>query len=92
MSNTNVETSILDSFFVNDLGFNYKFSINGLLDDASLNILVNNVFDYKYVSHGSHYFYDLMIDSDPETINTIGGSNYFPMADRNFLMGINLKF
>ena len=92
MSNTNVETSILDSFFVNDLGFNYKFSINGLLDDASLNILVNNVFDYKYVSHGTHYFYDLMIDSDPETINTIGGSNYFPMADRNFLMGINLKF
>ena len=92
MSNTNVETSILNSFVVNDLGFKYKFSINGLLDEVSLNILVNNVFDYKYVSHGNHYFYDLMIDSDPETINTIGGSNYFPMADRNFLMGINLKF
>ncbi|HIF84700.1 MAG TPA: TonB-dependent receptor [Flavobacteriaceae bacterium] len=92
MSNTNVETSILNSFVVNDLGFKYKFSINGLLDEVSLNILVNNVFDYKYASHGNHYFYDLMIDSDPETINTIGGSNYFPMADRNFLMGINLKF
>ena len=91
MSNTNVETSLLNSFFVNDLGFNYKFSINGLVDDASLNMLVNNVLDYKYVSHGNHYFYNDNW-SNPGTINTIGGSNYFPMAGRNFLMGLSLKF
>ena len=89
LSNTNVETSKLDSFFVNDLGMEHEFSIPGLVNDARINLLINNLFDLKYVSHGTHYFYN---DSSSGSLKTTASASYFPMAGRNFLIGLNLKF
>ena len=67
----------------------HEFSIPGLVNDARINLLINNLFDLKYVSHGTHYFYN---DSSSGSLKTTASASYFPMAGRNFLIGLNLKF
>ena len=48
MSNTNVESSVLASYLVNDLGLNYNFSIPGFSQDSEFKLLVNNLLNQKY--------------------------------------------
>ena len=47
MSNTNVESSVLASYLVNDLGLNYNFSIPGFSQDSEFKFLVNNLLNQK---------------------------------------------
>ena len=85
MSNTNVDSSVLASYLVNDLGLNHSFSIPGFSDDSKLKILINNLFNQKYESYGGHYFYD--IDN-----KTYSGAYFYPMAEINFLIGLDFNF
>jgi len=85
MSNTNVDSSVLASYLVNDLGLNHSFSIPGFSDDSKLKILINNLFNQKYESYGGHYFYD--IDN-----KTYSGAYFYPMAEINFLIGFDFNF
>ena len=85
MSNTNVESSVLASYLVNDLGLNYNFSIPGFSQDSEFKFLVNNLLNQKYESYGGHYFYD--IDN-----KTYSGSYFYPMAEINFLLGLDFNF
>lgn len=85
MSNTNLESSVLASYLVNDLGINHSFSIPGFSDDSELKLLINNLFNQKYESYGGHYFYD--IDN-----KTYSGAYFYPMAEINFLIGLDFNF
>ena len=91
MSNINSNMSKLDSFTIVDLNLFYQFSIPDLIDNISVSLLVNNLFNKLYVNHGYHYTYDDIL-TDPNQAVTYEGVGYYPQATRNYLLGITFKF
>ena len=78
MSNLELETSKLDSYFVSDFNVQYVWDTAPLFKEVVFTGLVNNIFGEKYVSNG--YF-------DPAW-----GAGYYPQATTNFLAGVTLRF
>lgn len=64
----------LDDYFLTDFNAAYNFRIKN--NDVTLKLLVNNIFNAKYVNNGYVY------DSDPY---------YFAQAGTNFMLGISWK-
>ncbi|MBC5837964.1 TonB-dependent receptor [Flavobacterium muglaense] len=91
MGNIDSEGSKLKSYFVNDLNFSYEFKPKSVFKSILITGLVNNIFDYKYISNGYFYTYDDDY-SNPPAITTIEGAGYYPQAGINFLVGLTLKF
>jgi iron complex outermembrane receptor protein len=91
MANIDAEGSKLRSYFVNDLNVSYEFTPKGVFKSIYLSALVNNIFDYKYISNGFFYTFDDDF-SNPPAVATIEGAGYYPQAGINFLMGLTLKF
>ena len=91
MSNIALESSKLDAYFVNDLQMRYEVKTEHLFKSVVFTGLVNNVFNVKYVSNGYFYTYDDTW-SDPGQVTTITGAGYYPQAEINFLLGVNLNF
>ena len=91
MSNIELEASKLEAYFVNDLHVSYEITMNKALKSIVFSGLVNNLLNVKYVSNGYFYTYDDTW-SDPDQITTITGAGYYPQAELNFLLGVNLKF
>ena len=91
MGNIDEVNSILDSYFVNDLNFNYKINPNKTFKEIIISGLINNIIDIEYVSNGYYYTYDDTW-SVPGQTKTMDGAGYYPQATRNFLIGITLKF
>ncbi len=75
LDNTENEALTLDRYFINDIRFNYSFSLKGI-KSLGFSLLLNNVLDVKYSSNG--YGYD-------------GVPYFFPQAGRNFMAMISLK-
>jgi len=91
MSNIELEASKLDPYFVNDLHISYEIQTEKLFKSVVFTGLVNNLFNVKYVSNGYFYTYDDTW-SDPDQVTTITGAGYYPQAELNFLLGVNLRF
>ncbi|MDC3246204.1 TonB-dependent receptor [Flavobacteriaceae bacterium] len=91
MGNIDAVNSILDSYFVNDLNFNYKINPNKTFKEIIISGLINNIIDIEYVSNGYYYTYDDTWSVSGQT-KTMDGAGYYPQATRNFLIGITLKF
>ena len=91
MGNIDSEGSKLKSYFVNDLNFSYEFKPKSVFKSIILSGLVNNIFDYKYISNGYFYTYDDDF-SNPPAVTTIEGAGYYPQSGINFLVGLTLKF
>jgi iron complex outermembrane receptor protein len=91
MGNIDSEGSKLKSYFVNDVNVSYEFIPKSVFKSILLTGLVNNVFDYRYVSNGYFFTYDDNF-SDPNQITTIEGAGYYPQAGINFLVGLTLNF
>ena len=91
MSNIELEASKLEAYFVNDLQLRYEIKTENLFKSVVFTGLVNNVFNVKYVSNGYFYTYDDTW-SDPGQVTTITGAGYYPQAEINFLLGVNLNF
>jgi iron complex outermembrane receptor protein len=91
MGNIDSETSKLDSYFVNDLNVSYEIRAQKVFKSILFSALVNNIFDYKYVSNGYYYTYDDTWTA-PGTTTTLDGAGYYPQAGINFLVGMALKF
>lgn len=91
MGNIDSETSKLKAYFVNDINISYEFKPKMIFKSVLVSGLVNNIFDYKYVSNGYFYTYDDDYSSPP-AITTIEGAGYYPQAGINFLVGLTLKF
>jgi iron complex outermembrane receptor protein len=84
LDNTSNEDKAIDAYFINDLRLGWKVN-SKLFKEFSITLLVNNLFDKKYVSNGYTFAYI----SGGETISQ---NYYFPQAGRNFLAGITMKF
>lgn len=91
MGNIDSEGSKLKSYFVNDLNVSYEITPKSVFKSILITGLVNNIFDYKYISNGYFYTYDDDY-SNPPAVKTIEGAGYYPQAGINFLLGVNLKF
>ena len=79
MANIDSEGSKLRSYFVNDLNVSYEFIPKGVFKSIYLSALINNIFDYKYISNGFFYTYDDDF-SNPPAVATIEGAGYYPQA------------
>lgn len=77
MSNTELEASILPSYFTTDLNFEWHLKSGKIFKNATVTGLINNIFDKKYVSNG------YMWGTTPF---------YYPQAGVNFLLGLSLQF
>jgi iron complex outermembrane receptor protein len=91
MSNLDLKSSKLDSYFINDLNASYTLKTNKVFESITISALVNNIMDEKYISNGYFYSYDDTW-SNPNQITTIDGAGYYPQATRNFLVGVTLTF
>jgi iron complex outermembrane receptor protein len=91
MSNIALEASKLEAYFVNDLQVSYEITTEKLFKSVVFTGLVNNLFNVKYVSNGYFFTYDDTW-TDPDQVTTITGAGYYPQAELNFLLGVNLRF
>ena len=79
----------MDAYFVNN--FNATLKINPTwIKEISLSLLVNNIFNEKYVSN--RYTYSYYYRSTGSNNPAITELFYYPQATRNFLVGATLKF
>lgn len=91
LGNIDSKTSLLDSFFINDLNASYELKNIPIFKSVVFNVLVNNIFDKKYVSNG--YFFTFDDDfSVPDEITTVEGAGFYPQAGINFIAGATLSF
>lgn len=74
LDNTEHENLELKDYFLTDFNAQYQFKIKN--NDIALKLLVNNIFNKKYVNNGAVY------DSEPY---------YFSQAGTNFMFGISWK-
>jgi iron complex outermembrane receptor protein len=83
LDNTKSESRKLNAFFVNDLRAIYSFKSK---KQKELNIIagLNNIFGIKYEPNG--YTFSYIYGGE-----TITENYYFPMAERNFMIAVNLK-
>ncbi|MGQ0739451.1 MAG: TonB-dependent receptor [Bacteroidota bacterium] len=83
LDNTQNESRVLDAFFVQDIRAIYTLKRKKLKE---LNIIaqLNNVFGTKYEPNG--YTFSYIYGGETSTENY-----YFPMAGRNFMIGVNVR-
>jgi iron complex outermembrane recepter protein len=79
----------MKAYFVNNLSVSYKLKPKWI-KEIDFNILVNNLFDKKYVSNG--YTYSYYYRPQGSSDNAITENFYYPQAGINLLTGITLKF
>jgi iron complex outermembrane receptor protein len=84
LDNTQNEERKLDAFYTQDARFTYTVS-RGCLQELSIILQANNIFDALYEPNG--YTFSYYYGGSLATENY-----YFPMAGRNFVVGLNLKF
>ena len=82
LDNTQNESRILNSYFVNDLNLIWKFASKKRWD-ANLQLYLINLFDKLYEPNG--YTYSYIYGGVTTTSN-----NYYPMAGRNFWLSLKI--
>lgn len=73
LDNTETESLSLKDYFLTDFNAQYQFKISK--QEVSLQFLLNNIFNKKYVNNG--FVYD--------------GPYYYAQAGRNFMLGLNFR-
>ena len=84
LDNTQNENRKLDAFYTQDARAIYSFS-KKWLKDVNIILQVNNIFNKLYEPNG--YSFSYIYGG-----NLITENYYYPMAGRNFMFGVNVKF
>lgn len=84
LDNTSDDTRMLDAYLLNDVLFQYHFSLPDVKDIA-LKFAVYNLFNQEYESNGYTYGYYY-------GGNLVQENFYYPQAGINFLGGVQIKF
>lgn len=84
LDNTSRKNRSLDPFLVQDIAFNWTIPMKNL---KSLELIgqINNIWNTLYAPNGYTYSY---FYGRTESINNF----YYPMAERNFMVGLNIHF
>jgi iron complex outermembrane receptor protein len=91
MSNTEAQSSKLESYFLNDVNLIYTINTDSIFDSIVFTALVNNIFNKKFVSNGYYFTFDDNY-TNPGTISTVEGAGFYPQAGTNFLLGATFNF
>ncbi len=84
LDNTSNDDRSINSYFINDLRFSYTLKPS-FMNEVSISVLANNIFDVAYSSNGYTYGY-------------LGGATqyrqnfYYPQAGRNYHAMLALRF
>jgi iron complex outermembrane receptor protein len=89
LDNTSADSRSMKAYFVNNISISYKLKPKWI-KEINFNLLVNNIFDEKYVSNG--YTYSYYYRPQASTDAAITENFYYPQAGVNFLTGMTLKF
>ncbi|WP_299116249.1 TonB-dependent receptor [uncultured Winogradskyella sp.] len=92
MGNIDNEASLLEAFFVNDFNATYNWKVNSFIDNVDISLLVNNIFNEKYISNGYFGSFDFADPSSTTGVTTGFFSGFYPQATTNFLLGVTLNF
>lgn len=84
LDNTQNETRKLNAYYIQDARLVYTLSA-GWMKEAAIIFQANNIFGKLYEPNG--YTFSYIYGGQLVTENY-----YYPMADRNFIIGLNLKF
>ena len=84
IDNTSNTSRSLDPYFVNNIRINYSIETS-FIKQINFMLTLNNIFNEKYESNAWVYQY-LWDDVEYEM------NGYFPQAEFNFILGVNLKF
>jgi len=84
LDNTSSDAKSINDYFVQDLSFQYSLH-NIIAKEITIVARMNNVWNKLYESNGYtySYFYDKALVKE---------NFYFPMAGRNFMLSLNVKF
>ena len=84
LDNTQNETRKLNAYYTQEARFIYTIS-KGCLKELNIILQANNIFDKKYEPNGYtfSYYYGGSLTTE---------NYYFPMAGRNFMVGMSVKF
>lgn len=88
LDNTSSESKSMDAYFVNNFNASYKWNPKWV-KEITFNLLVNNIFNRKYVSNG--YTYSYYYRPQGSNDDAITENFYYPQATTNFLLGITVK-
>jgi iron complex outermembrane recepter protein len=91
MGNTDTQISKLQAYCTNDISLNYNWFPSKTFKTIQFSILLNNIFNIKYISNGYYYTYDDTW-SNPSQVTTIEGTGLYPQAMFNMLGGVIFKF
>jgi iron complex outermembrane recepter protein len=86
LDNTSSQDRQIAGYGVMDLRFRYLLR-PGLLREAEIALLLNNMLNKKYVNNG--YTFSEQYTGDPARYDY---NYYYPQATRNFLLSLNLRF
>lgn len=83
LDNTQTEARSLSSYYTQDVKLNWAVN-NKLFKETLLSLSVNNIFNKKYVASGYcySYIYGGIFTTD---------KFYYPMAETNFMLSLNIK-
>jgi len=84
LDNTSQRSRSLDAYYLQDIRMSYLIETK-IVKAASIIFQLNNVFNKKYEPNG--YSFSYIYGGQLTTENY-----YFPMAELNFMVGVNLKF
>ena len=84
LDNSGSKAKSIDGYFVQDFRLQYNWH-NKITHDIIIVAQLNNIWNKKYESNG--YTYSYFYDQSLVTENF-----YFPMAGRNFMLALNVKF
>ncbi len=84
LANSNDKGLLLESYFVNNLRFNYEFAIANFAKRIVVGVAINNIFNTEYSSSGFSW-------SCYEQGNKANYLYYTPQATRNFMLNLGLK-
>ena len=85
LDNSGLANRTLDAFWVNDLRASYRIPFKKTIKEANLIFQVNNVFNSRYEPNGYSFSYYAGARLNTENF-------YYPMAGRNLMLAVNLKF
>lgn len=85
LDNTSKNDRIILPYFINNLMINYNVEIN-VLNNLFIKFQINNLFNELYESNGYTFGYFAGINYE------VRENYYYPQAERNFLISLELKF
>lgn len=86
IDNTSDEDRSIAAYFINNVRAGYSLPLNKGIKSIDFSVLVNNVFNVKYVSNG-YVWYSYYLDGKREN-----DLRFFPQAGINVMASVSLKF